>query len=165
MTDDEVQSSVVRWIASVTGVTVIKAFQGIDRPPLPYVMVEFGTVEELSDNPEQFRYEELSTTNSEGEREVSVTPLLELEWLFLVYSFGEGQSSALRRIKQGVHIAQVQEPLTPLTIHDTGVINSVPEFIDQHWEPRSQLNVMVRGVTTGGFVIDTIEEHTPLDIT
>ena len=128
-------------------------------------MVEKATVEELSERPEQLHYETLDSLNSEGFQEEKVTPVIELEWLMLVYSFGEGQSSALRKVKQAVHISQIQEPLIPvLNIHETGVINSIPEFVDQRWEPRSQMNVMVRGVSNDGFVIDTIEEHTSFDI-
>lgn len=159
MTDDQVQEALIRWLMAITGVTVIKAHQGIDRPELPYIMVEPGTISELSEHPEQMNTEVLGTLNTEGLHEVKATPVIELEWLMLVYSFGEGQSSALRKVKQAVHLKQIQEPLGVLNIHETGVINSIPEFVDQAWEPRSYMNVMVRGVSTDGFVIDTIEEH------
>lgn len=159
MTDDQVQESLIRWLATITSITVIKAHQGIDRPELPYLMVEPGTVDELSERPEQIRYDVQDSVNTEGLQELKAIPLLELEWLMLVYSFGEGQSAALRKVKQAVHLKQIQEPLGVLNIHETGVVNSIPEFVDQTWEPRSQMNVMVRGVTTDGFIIDTIEEH------
>lgn len=164
MTNDQVQEALVRWLRDVTGVTVIKSHQGIDRPELPYIMLEKGTVEELSEHPEQMRHDVLDTLNAEGLNELKVTPLIELEWLMLVYSFGEDQSSALRKVKQAVHVKQIQEPLGVLNIHETGVINSIPEFVDQEWEPRSQMNIMVRGVSTDGFIIDTIEEHTSFDV-
>ena len=128
-------------------------------------MVEKGTVEELSEHVAEMRYEELDSLNSEGLNEVKATPIIELEWLMLVFSFGEGQSGALRKVKQAAHLREIQEPLMPvLNIHETGVINSIPEFVDQRWEPRSQLNVMLRGVSSDGFVIDTIEQHTPFDV-
>lgn len=159
MTDDQVQEALIEWLATITGVTVIKAHQGIDRPATPYLMVEKGIVEELSEHPEQILHTAIAGLNSEGLQQDMATPILELEWLMLVYSFGEGQSAALRKVKQAVHLKQIQEPLGVLNIHETGVINSIPEFVDQTWESRSQMNVMVRGVSTGGFIIDTIEEH------
>ena len=165
MTDDQVQEALIRWLANLTGLTTIKAHQGIDRPDGPYLMVEKGTVEELSEHVAEMRYEELDSLNSEGLNEVKATPIIELEWLMLVFSFGEGQSGALRKVKQAAHLREIQEPLMPvLNIHETGVINSIPEFVDQRWEPRSQLNVMLRGVSSDGFVIDTIEQHTPFDV-
>lgn len=165
MTDDQVQEALIRWLTTVTGLTVIKAHQGIDRPEGAYLMVEKQTVEELSEHVAEIKYEDSETLNSAGHEEVKATPIVELEWLMFVFSFGEGQSGALRKVKQAAHLYQVQEPLMPvLNIHETGVINSVPEFVDQRWEPRSQLNVMLRGVSSDGFVIDTIEQHTPFDI-
>ncbi len=165
MTDDQVQEALVRWLHSVTGLTVIKAHQGVNRPEIPYLMVEKAIVEELSQNPEQIKFEELNSVNSADLRELKATPLLELEWLMLVYSFGEGQSSALRKVKQAVHLGQIQESLgTALNIHETGVINSIPEFVDESWEPRSQMNIMVRGVSDDGFIIDTIEEYTAFSV-
>lgn len=159
MTDDEVQTALVRWLAQVTGVTVIKAHQGIDRPGLPYLTVEMSSVDELTQNPEQIHYTTLQTLNTEGLPEIEATPAIELEWVVFIFSFGESGSSALRKVKQAVHLKQSQMPLMPnLNIHETGVINSVPEFVDQAWEPRSQMNIMVRGVSSGGFVIDTIED-------
>lgn len=165
MTDDEVHEELIRWLSNVTGVTVIKAYQGIDRPEGSYLMVEKSTVEELSQRVEQLHYEELASLNSEGLNEVQVTPVLELEWLMLVFSYGEGQSNALRKVKQAAHLKQIQEPLMPvLNVHETGVINSIPEFVGERWEPRSQMNIMIRGISSDGFVIDTIEEHSQFDI-
>lgn len=165
MTDDEVQEALIRWLNNLTGLTTIKANQGIQRPDGPYLMVEKATVEELSQHPSEITYELLETLNTESLQEMKATPIIELEWLMLVYSFGEGQSGALRKLKQAVHLKQVQESLSSnLNIHETGVINSIPEFVDQRWEPRSQLNVMLRGVSNDGFVIDTIEQHTQFDI-
>jgi len=174
MTDDEVQEALVRWLTTFTGVQTIKARQGIKRPDGAYLMVEKGTVEELYDNPNHIDYDELTSENSEGFNEIKATPIVELEWLMLVFSFGEGQSRALRKVKQAVYLQQIQEALSVdaegqilpmvLNIHDTGVINSIPEFVDQRWEPRSQLNVMLRGVSSDGFVIDTVDRHSPFNV-
>lgn len=165
MTDDQVQEALIRWLTTVTGLKVIKAHQGVDRPEGAYLMVEKQTVEELSENVCEFRYEDQETLNSAGNEEVKATPIIELEWLMFIFSFGEGQSGALRKVKQAAYLTQIQEPLFPvLNIHETGVINSIPEFVDQRWEQRSQLNIMLRGVSSDGFIIDTIEQHAPFDI-
>lgn len=164
MTDVEVQESLIRWLNTLTGLTVIKSRQGINRPEKPYLMVEQVSVTELSRDAEQDRFSELDTLNSEGLNEISVTPLFELEWTMFVFAYGEGQSSTLRRVKSAEKLNQHLESLHPLTIHETGVVNAVPEFVNNKWEDRFQMNVRVRGVADDEFTIDTIEEHTPFTV-
>ena len=45
-----------------------------------------------------------------------------------------------------------------LHIHEAGIINNVPDWINDAWEPRAQMPIYVRGVTTEGFVVDTIDD-------
>lgn len=165
MTFDEVQDQLVQWLVSTTGFTTIAARQGIARPELPYLMVEKQTSEELTQRPNDVEYVTLTSQNSEGFDEVQATPKIEIEWTFFVYSYGESGDIPLQRVKMAAHLSQIQEPLSPvLNIHETGVLNNIPEFVDQQWEPRFQINIMIRGVSSDDFVIDTIESHTPFDI-
>lgn len=165
MTFDEVQDALVLWISALTGLTVIAARQGIDRPALPYLMVEKQSMDELTERPSDVEYLELASLNSEGFNEIQATPVIDVEWTFFVYSYGASGDIQLQRIKSAVHLSQIQEPLLPgLNIHETGVVNNIPEFLDQAWEPRFQMNVMLRGLSDSGHVIDTIESHEPFDI-
>lgn len=165
MTNQQVHEAVVRWLAALLGITVIKSHQSADRPDLPYAMVDLANFRELEDMPSQFKHRELETTNTEGNREVEVTPVVEIEWTFLVFTYGDSCEEKLRRVLSAVHLSQLQEPLRPqLTIHEVGQVNSVPELIGERWEPRAQVNLMLRGISSDGYVIDTIEEHTPFTI-
>lgn len=160
MTDEEVQEALIEWVKPVTGVTAIKDRQGLDRPCETYMTVEIGPVIEIRERPTTTNYEKLVDTD-----EVIATPNMEMEWTMLVIAYGKEGRNALRKIKQAAHVSQIQETMLPtLKIHETGAINNIPEEVNNEWEPRSSLNVMLRGVSTDGFVIDTIERHTPFDI-
>lgn len=165
MTDDVVHGALVRWLSTVSGLTVIKDRQGIARPPRPYLMVDLTGSDLLSEHPQRIETEETETLNSADKREIMATPIFDIEWTFLVFAYGAGCETVLRRVRAATHLPQVQEPLLPaLVIHETGRINSIPEFIGQDWEPRAQMNLMLRGRAEDGFVIDTIEKHEPHDI-
>ena len=38
--------------------------------------------------------------------------------------------------------------------------NSLPEFLGEKWEPRSQVNIVVRGKSSDGFIVDIVEDTT-----
>lgn len=161
MNSDERKSKVVSWLKGVTNLTTIKDRPGIARPPTPYLMVEDGPYTELSDNKADENY-------TESDAEVTVNPVIEFEQVYLVYAYGEIGKDVLERVKQAAYLPQILEPLRSvgLDVFETGAVNSIPEFIDQKWERRYQMNLSVRGVTGEGegFAIDTIEQHEPFDI-
>ncbi len=165
MTFDEVQDELVQWLNLVTGVQVIAARQGIDRPATPYMVVEKQSFAELFERPSDLKWKELTSTNTAGLLELEATPVSDVEWTFFVYAYGDGSDVHLQKVKSAFHLSQMTEPMIPtLTIHETGVMNSIPEFIDETWEPRFQMNIMVRGLSESGHVVDTIETVTPFDI-
>lgn len=165
MTTTEVHEALIRWLNGILNITVIKDRQGIDRPTLPYSMVDLANFSELTERPADFKSEELDSTNSAGNNEIRMTPIIEVEYVFLVFCYGDNAEAKLRRIQAAKHLAQMQEPLLPnLVIHEIGTVNSVPELVDERWEPRAQCNIVARGVSSDGFIVDTIEEHTPFDI-
>jgi len=160
MTDDEVHSSLVRWISAVTGKTVIKAYQGGDDPALPYIMVNRTGTAEVRKWAQEDIYTELDTENSEGKLEILAVPVLEIEFRFSVHSYGPSPTDALRPIRTAFHLTQMNEPLMPgLIPHEISQIRDVPDWINNRWEPRAQMDVFLRGLVKDGFVIDTIEEY------
>jgi len=165
MTNDEVHDELNRWLTQTLGVQAIKDRQGIDRPALPYVMSSLASLGQVQAHVRDVLYRNLPPPDGEARSPVEATPLLELEWVFLVFAYGDGCDSILRRLKSARHLAQVQEPLMPkLTIHEVGNVNLIPEFLGNRWEPRAQANVVLRGIADDGFVIDVIEEYEPFDI-
>lgn len=165
MTNDQVHEALIGWLSGILGMTVIKDRQGQKRPSLPYAMVDLSNISEPRERPSDIKSEVLDTLNSEGLAEIKLTPITELEILFLVFCYGENGDEKLRRLKSAFHLSQVQEPLVPgIVIHEVGNINRLPEFVNERWEARAQCNVVVRVVSNDGFVVDTIETHTPFDI-
>jgi hypothetical protein len=164
MTDDGVHSSVVRWISSVTGATVIKAHQGGEAPALPYIMVNMIGRAEVREQAADIGYVETATNNSEGKKIVEASPNVEVEWRFSIHSYGPAPSDRLRPIPSAMKLGQVMEPLLPgLVVHDVSQIRNVPDWIENGWQPRAQIDVMVRGFTNDAFDVDVIDEYS-LDI-
>jgi hypothetical protein len=162
MTDDQVHSAVVRWLAKVTGRAVIKAHQSEKAPALPYLMVNMLNVTEVRVHAHDVEYVEASTGDmSTGDEfpPVTATPVIESEWHFSTHAYGPNPTSLLRPVASAAHITQAMEPLFPtLVIHDVSVIRHVPDFINNTWEPRAQMDIYVRGLTRDGHDFLIVEE-------
>ena len=159
MTDDETIGKVCTWLATVTGCVVIQAYQSGPRPALPYIMVNLTGTDKVRDRAQDIEYIDLAPD------ELQAAPILEVEWRFSVHGYGATgalSTDLLRRIHSALELTQVMEPLWPdLRVHETSQTRNVPEFVNQVWEPRAQLDMMLRGITADGFIIDPIEQHTP----
>ena len=160
MTNNDVHEQLIEWLGSLLGIVVIKDRQQADRPALPYGMVDLANWRNLHDHVDDVGYLTTSTPNSEGKLEVKATPDLEIEWVFLFFVYGDQGENFVRRLQSAVHLTQLQEPLRPaLTVHEVSGGNSIPELVGEKWEPRTQVNIVVRGKSSDGFVVDVIEEH------
>lgn len=164
MTNVEVTEAVITWLRGVLGMTVIKDRQSGTRPALPYAVLDLANFRDLHEHVTDFAWETLATPvpgTDPVKMQRKVTPLVEVEWVFLLMVYGPGGDQALRRLNAAYHLAQVQEPLMPsLVVHEVGLVNTIPEFVSQRWEDRAQCNLIVRGVSSDGFVVDVIEDHT-----
>ncbi|MBY5682645.1 hypothetical protein HFO32_10800 [Rhizobium leguminosarum] len=164
MTNDEVWSAVVRWIASVTGTLVIRSHEGTKVPALPYVMANFTGMAQVRAHEQLIEYTATGQTTPEDKPEISATPVIEAEWRFSVHAYGSEPTGVLRPIASAWKVSQIMEPMFPaLVIHDVSQIRNVPDWINNRWEPRAQLDLIVRGLTRDGFIVDTIDE-TSFDI-
>lgn len=164
MTNDEVWSSVVRWIALVTSSVTIRSHEGSRAPALPYVMANFTGMSRVRAHEQVIEYTETGETTPQDKPEISAAPVIEAEWRFSVHAYGSEPTGILRRIVSASRVAQILEPMFPaLVIHEVSQIRNVPDWIDNRWEPRAQLDLIVRGLTRDGFIVDTIDE-TSFDI-
>lgn len=160
MTNNEVHEQLIEWLGDLLGIVVIKDRQQAARPALPYGMVDLANWNTIHDHVDDIRFETTTTPNSEGKLEVQATPDLELEWVFLFFVYGAQGENLVRRLQSAVHLTQLQEPLRPLLhIHEVSGGNSIPELVGENWEPRTQVNIVVRGKSSDGFIVDVIEEH------
>lgn len=157
MSDDETIGKVVEWLNGLTDLRVIQANQSGPRPQIPYIMVNLTGTAEVRDNEQDVEYS--------GQDEVFAAPVIEVEYRFSLHAFGATDALStdlLRPIRSASKLSQVAEPLYPtLVIHETSQIRNVPEWINEDWEPRAQMDMMLRGLTRDGFVIDPIEQHSP----
>lgn len=161
MTDNEVLEALIKWLSGQTGLRAIKAHQGGERPDKPYLMVNLLSDREVRDHPQETETTETQALNSAGNPEVKVAPVIEMEWAFSVHAYGENPTDTLRPLKSRAHVAQSMEPLFPgLTVHEFGIVNNVPAWVNNAWEPRAQANVFVRGLTRDSAIVDVIDKAT-----
>ena len=159
MTDDDVNSAVVRWLAALLGVQVIKDHQGGKRPPPPYVMVNMTGTVELREHARTTTYADGAPGPGGAPAPVTAAPIIEVEWRFSVHAYGPQPTGTLRPVRSALQLAQKIEPLLPsLIAHDVSQVRNVPDWVNEKWEPRAQMDLFVRGLTRDGFVIDVIEE-------
>lgn len=158
MTDEQVHSGLVRWLSATLSVPagrVIKADQGGARPQLPYVMARMTTTREVRRHPREILF-----GPDQGEQGVVATPLLEMEWDFSLHAYGPSPSDVLRPVVSAKHIAQRNEPMMPgVVIFDSSQIRIVPDYVNEAWEPRAQMDLSLRGVIADGFLVNTIEAY------
>lgn len=157
MNDDIAHSALTRWLSSTTGKLFIQAYQSVERPALPYGEVRFLGSAAVRQNVQDFDW-----TDVDGQ--ASVAPIIEVEWRFSVHFYtedGERPSDVLQIVRSAAEVDQIREPLIPqLTLHQLSQVRNIPEWIDESWEPRAQMDIMLRGLTRNKFDVDVIEEYT-----
>lgn len=159
MNDAEVHAALVRWLSARTALIVIQGEQGGIEPPTPYIVSRFTGLAAVRDNVQDVEYLELDAENSQGLKQVKASPVIETEWRYSIHCHGgESPSDHLRPIRSAAELAQAAEPLRPgLIIHELSQIRNVPEYINEAWEQRAQMDLFLRGLTKDGIIIDSIE--------
>jgi hypothetical protein len=166
ITNDQVHSAVVQWVKAKTGnTTTIKAHQGGPAPALPYIMINFTGSAEVRRHEITVEFTDTGTPNSEGENIITAAPVIEYEWRFSVHAYGPSPTDRLRPIVSAMKVPQAMEPLMPgLHVHEISQIRNVPDWINNAWQPRAQMDVFVRGVIRDSIgTVDVIDEYS-LDI-
>jgi len=153
MTDDQVQDAVNIWLERITQTNVIRGWQGGTRPSAPYIMSNMTGTAEVRVHEQETIYER----NEEGPGTLA-TPVIETEWRFSLHAYGSSPTDILRPIRTAVKLNQIEENLRPgLLVFDISQIRHIPEFQNERWEDRAQMDMNVRGLVKDGMIIDTIE--------
>jgi hypothetical protein len=163
MKDSEVRTAVTGWIAGlfVEGtMRVVEAYPA-QEVELPYVMVNLTTVSEVRQNEQKVDYTDgEQPADPEEKAPVTAAPVIETEWMFSLHAYGDDPTTILRPLRAAALLPQKNEPLMPLLhVHEVSAIRHVPEYVNEKWEPRSQMDLFVRGLVRDGFVVDVIEEY------
>ena len=164
MTDDQVITALVTWLARVTATTVIRDHQGGDRPVTPYVMVNFTGRAPIHAHERTILFDDFDTgedvPNTAGEfPAVTARPLIDTEWRFSVHAFGSSPTDILGPVQSALKLTQVMEAAFPdLVVASTSQVRNVPEWVQNEWEPRANMDVFVRGLSRDGFEIDVISD-------
>lgn len=167
MTNDQVHTAVNQWIRSKTGNgTIIKAHQGGTAPTGNYIMTNFLGAVEVRQREITIDYTETDQENSEGELIVTAAPVIEMEWRFSVHAYGTSPTDRLRPIVSAMKMLQPMEALGAqgLHVHEISQIRNVPDWINNAWQPRAQMDLFVRGIIRDSVgTVDVIDEYS-LDI-
>lgn len=163
MIDRDVHTAVVNWLASRTGIPFIKNHQEGDPLPQPYGLANLTGQDEIRDHASRVIHG--SVDDDTG----FVQTIAENEWRFSLHVYGNDPSNFFRPVRMAVHASILDEPLMPgLLVHEVSQIRIVPEWINEGWEPRAQMDLIIRGTlrdTYSGTDIYVVEEHTPAEIT
>jgi hypothetical protein len=169
MTDDEIWSAVVRWLKAKTGLVTIKANEGGNDPPRPYLVANLTGSVEVHQRPMEIEY--VGTTT------ITATPVIEMEWRFSVHAYAlepidpvtkvkrnpvpKKPTDILRPIISAHKLSQAMEPLYPaITVHEVSQIRNVPDWINNAWQPRAQMDMIVHGIIRDSVgEVDAIEEY------
>lgn len=162
MTNDQVHTALNQWIRSKTGnTTVIKAHQGGTAPTGNYIMTNFTGSAEVRRHNITVEFTDTGVPNSEGENIITAAPVIEMEWRFSVHAYGTSPTDRLRPIVSAMKMLQPMEPLVPgLHVHEISQIRNVPDWINNAWQPRAQMDLFVRGITRDSVgTVDVIDEY------
>ena len=159
MTDDQVHSALCDWLESIAKIPVIMSHQGGPTPADSYIVVNLTGTAEVREWSQTVEYEEPQRDTGEEFGEVTATPPIETEWRFSVHAYGQGPTSILRPVRAAAQLAQKNEPMMPgLIVHECSQVRNVPDWINEKWEPRAQIDIFVRGIARDGFLVDVIEK-------
>ena len=163
MKDSEVLTAVTGWLAGLFAagtMRVVEAYQA-QKVELPYVMVNLTTITEVRQHEQKVDYTDGEQPEDPEEKPpVTAAPVIETEWMFSVHAYGNDPTTTLRPIRAAALLPQKNEPLLPLLhVHEVSAIRHVPDFVNAKWEPRSQMDLFIRGLVRDGFVVDVIEEY------
>lgn len=166
MKDSEVRTVATDWIAGLfPGVKVVEAYPAVEVPA-PYIMVNMTTVSEVRQHEQKVDYTDGGEPDEDtGKVPVTGAPVIETEWMFSVHAYGDDPTTMLRPIRAAALLPQLDESLRPLHVHEVSAIRYVPEYVNEHWEPRAQMDLFLRGQVRDGFVVDVIEKTSPFEIT
>lgn len=162
MTNDQVHTALNQWIRSKTGnTTVIKAHQGGTAPALPYIMTNFTGSAEVRRHHITVEFTDTGVPNSEGENIITAAPVIEMEWRFSVHAYGTSPTDRLRPIVSAMKMLQPMEPLIQgIHVHEISQIRNVPDWINNAWQPRAQMDLFVRGIIRDSVgTVDVIDQY------
>jgi hypothetical protein len=159
MTDGEIHTALCSWLQSLTGIETIVAYDSGKAPAEPYIAVNLTGTVAVREWAQSIDYDEAEPDTGEEFGEVTARPLIETEWRFSAHAYGAEPTGILRPVRTAYQLLQRHEPMLPnLIIHEISQIRNVPDWLQERWVPRAQMDIILRGITRDGLVIDVIEE-------
>lgn len=160
MDEDTLYNKVIAWTKRRSGLPiVIRDHQGAPRPPTPnYGMLNLIVPLDRVGLPQDLEY----AVNPEPGAGTTVEPflqipVLELECVFSFNVYGPGASNYAHKIETAGSVLAGGEDLLPLTLFRTSTIRSIPKLINESWENRVQMDLVIRYIARDGVPVDVVE--------
>lgn len=162
MTNDQIWTLVTDWFAArLPALTVIRQYEDGPRPTLPYVAVNFTGAASTHFHEQANAVWDATTGEDapEGEGKAFETVDRETEWRFSVHAYGANPSDLLKPIGGAIKVADIVEPFEKvgLSVHEVSQIRVIPEYVKNVWEPRANLDFILRGVISDVFEVYPID--------
>ena len=160
MTEGEIHTRLVRWLAGISGVRAIKAHPDATRPAKPYIMAN----RIISGPVFQHRIDDEFTVANAGTatETISQHPVRDWYWRFSVFAYADqAPDSLLRKIHTAFDVSThhlLSVHLHPLHIHEVSAIRHIPEVVENAVENRANMDIELRGIVRDGLVVDVIEK-------
>ncbi len=159
--DDALWSALVRWIASIIGVTVIRYAENAPRPTLPYVLVNFTGSNKVRDHASTTLYDMHTggaIDSGDAYPDAEAFPVIEREWRYSIHAYGPVPTDLLRPLESAGRLPQILEPLgfPGIILHEMSQVRNVPELVNNLFEPRANVDIFLRGLTADRFEVAVI---------
>lgn len=146
------------FLRAYTGIPeVILGFGEGPRPALPYGTLHL-TRSRVVNRPEQVHVYDDPT-------DASQEPGVEWEYVWQFDVFGDGAEEVFAKLTAARFVPTALQTMRPYTIHSTSLVRHLPEIVDNHYEERSNVDIVLRAVIHHDFYIDPISEVDNTDIT
>lgn len=159
MDEDALYNKVIAWTKHRSGLPiVIRDRQGSPRPPTPnYGMVNLISLDAIG-LPQELEYaanlEPGAGTTAEPFLQI---PVIEWESVFSFNVYGPGASDYARKVATAGSVLAGGEGLLPLTLFRASAIRRIPELVNQVWENRVQVDLVMRHLERDGVPVDIVE--------
>lgn len=149
------------FLRAYTGIPeVILGFGEGKRIPLPY-----GTLHLTSSRPVNRPEQRHIYVDDNPSIDASEEPGVEWEFVWQFDVFGDGAEDVFAKLEAARFVPTALQTMRPYTIHETSLVRHLPAIIDNAYEERSNVDIVLRAVIHHQFYVDPISSIEDPDVT
>lgn len=146
------------FLMTYTGIPeVILGFGGGARPALPYSTLHLTSARPVNRLEQRHMYDDGTDASQE--------PGIEWEFVYQFDVYGDGAEDVFAKLEAARFVPTALQTMRPYTIHETSGVRHLPEIVDNKYEERSNVDIVLRAVIHHDFAIDPIDEFEDPEVT